>query len=69
MRFGDRKVIARERSDVSTNGVPRVHDGFLPSRPMCTDNAAMVAAAAWWRLLLSGPSPLELGAEPNLRFA
>ena len=24
--------------------------GFLPSRAMCTDNAAMVAAAGWWRL-------------------
>ncbi|MEY2569666.1 MAG: tRNA N6-adenosine threonylcarbamoyltransferase, partial [Acidimicrobiaceae bacterium] len=24
--------------------------GFLPSRTMCTDNAAMVAAAGWWRL-------------------
>ena len=30
--------------------------GFLPSRAMCTDNAAMVAAAAWWRLGADGPS-------------
>jgi N6-L-threonylcarbamoyladenine synthase len=40
--------------------------GFLPSRAMCTDNAAMVAAAAWWRLGADGPSPLDLGAHPNL---
>ena len=40
--------------------------GFLPSREMCTDNAAMVAAAAWYRLYLDGPSPLETGALPNL---
>ena len=40
--------------------------GFLPSRSMCTDNAAMVAAAAWWRLGADGPSPLDLGADPNL---
>ncbi|MEO6629497.1 MAG: tRNA (adenosine(37)-N6)-threonylcarbamoyltransferase complex transferase subunit TsaD [Aquihabitans sp.] len=40
--------------------------GFLPSRAMCTDNAAMVAAAAWWRLGSDGPSPLDLGANPNL---
>jgi len=41
---------------------------FLPSRSMCTDNAAMVGAAAWWRLQSDGPSPLDLGADPNLRL-
>jgi N6-L-threonylcarbamoyladenine synthase len=40
--------------------------GFLPSRAMCTDNAAMVAAAAWWRLRSDGPTPLDVGASPNL---
>jgi len=39
---------------------------FLPSRAMCTDNAAMVAAAAWHRLRLDGPSGLDVGAFPNL---
>ncbi len=43
--------------------------GFLPSRAMCTDNAAMVAAAAWWRLGSDGPSSLHTGADPNLRFS
>ena len=38
----------------------------LPSRAMCTDNAAMVAAAAWWRLQADGPTPLDAGAQPNL---
>ncbi|MGH9189354.1 MAG: tRNA (adenosine(37)-N6)-threonylcarbamoyltransferase complex transferase subunit TsaD [Acidimicrobiales bacterium] len=42
---------------------------FLPSRAMCTDNAAMVAAAAWWRYRLDGPTSLEAGAQPNLRLA
>ena len=39
---------------------------FVPSRAMCTDNAAMVAAAGWWRLHSDGPSPLDTGADPNL---
>jgi N6-L-threonylcarbamoyladenine synthase len=41
---------------------------FLPSRSMCTDNAAMVAAAGWYRLQSDGPSPLDTGASPNLRL-
>jgi N6-L-threonylcarbamoyladenine synthase len=41
---------------------------LLPSRSMCTDNAAMVAAAAWWRLAQDGPSPLDTGAQANLRL-
>jgi N6-L-threonylcarbamoyladenine synthase len=39
---------------------------FLPSRAMCTDNAAMVAAAGWWRFHQDGPSGLETGADPSL---
>ena len=42
--------------------------GFLPSRAMCTDNAAMVAATAWWRMQSEGQSPLDLGADPNLKL-
>jgi N6-L-threonylcarbamoyladenine synthase len=42
---------------------------FVPSRELCTDNAAMVAAAAWWRYRSDGPTPLDVGAAPNLRLA
>jgi N6-L-threonylcarbamoyladenine synthase len=35
---------------------------------MCTDNAAMIAAAGWHRLRLDGPTALDEGAHPNLRL-
>jgi N6-L-threonylcarbamoyladenine synthase len=40
--------------------------GFLPSRSLCTDNAAMTAAAGWHVLRADGPSGLDTGAYPNL---
>ena len=49
---------ARER------GLPTL----LPSRAMCTDNAAMVAAAGWWQLEHLGPTGLDAGAVPDLRL-
>jgi N6-L-threonylcarbamoyladenine synthase len=39
---------------------------FVPSRAMCTDNAAMVGATAWYRLRTDGPTPLDVPADPNL---
>jgi N6-L-threonylcarbamoyladenine synthase len=42
--------------------------GFLPSREMCTDNAAMIAAAGWHRLRSDGPTSLDVGAYPNMRL-
>jgi N6-L-threonylcarbamoyladenine synthase len=41
---------------------------FLPSRALCTDNAAMVAAAGHWRLTRGDRHGLDLGADPNLRL-
>ena len=41
----------------------------LPSIGLCTDNAAMVAAVAAWRLAADGPTPLEHGIDPGLRMA
>ena len=41
---------------------------FIPSRAVCTDNAAMVGATAWYRLRTDGPTPLDAGADPNLRL-
>jgi N6-L-threonylcarbamoyladenine synthase len=28
----------------------------------------MIAAAAWWRYQSDGPTPLDVGASPNLRL-
>jgi N6-L-threonylcarbamoyladenine synthase len=42
---------------------------LVPSLAMCTDNAAMIAAAGQWRLHHGAPSPLNLGADPNLELA
>ena len=42
---------------------------FLPSREMCTDNAAMVGATAWWRLASDGPTTLACEVDPGLRLA
>ena len=39
---------------------------FIPSRSMCTDNAAMVGATAWHRYRVDGATPLDVAADPNL---
>jgi N6-L-threonylcarbamoyladenine synthase len=42
---------------------------FFPSRALSTDNAAMIAAAAYPRLLAGDLASAELNADPNLRLA
>jgi N6-L-threonylcarbamoyladenine synthase len=43
-------------------------NAFLPPLSLCTDNGAMIAATAWWRLRSDGPTPLDAGADPNLKL-
>jgi N6-L-threonylcarbamoyladenine synthase len=39
---------------------------LVPDRAYCTDNAAMIGAAALWRLTNDGPTGLDAGADPSL---
>ena len=41
---------------------------FFPSRALSTDNAAMIAAAAYPHLLAGDLASSDLNAEPNLRL-
>ena len=41
---------------------------FIPSRSMCTDNAAMIGATACYRLRTDGPTPLDASVDPNLQL-
>lgn len=55
---------ARMKAMCETDGVHLV----LPSMAMCTDNAAMIASAGWYRLRQDGSSALDTGANPNLKL-
>lgn len=56
------------RTTLASQAADRGLTCFVPSRSMCTDNAAMVAAAAWWRRDVVEPAPLDIGANPALRL-
>ncbi|NBR66300.1 MAG: tRNA (adenosine(37)-N6)-threonylcarbamoyltransferase complex transferase subunit TsaD [Actinobacteria bacterium] len=57
------------RSEMQRRGSEAGVRVSLPSRAMCTDNAAMIAAAAWHRLRSDGPMDLDCGAYPNLKLS
>lgn len=56
------------RSEFASACAERGIDSLVPAREFCTDNAAMIAAAAHWRLLHDGPTSLSTGATPALRL-
>jgi len=43
--------------------------GFLPSRSMCTDNAAMIAACGYYRLQAGKTNGLDLDVTPGLKLS
>jgi N6-L-threonylcarbamoyladenine synthase len=54
------------RARVEASAAATGRRAFLPPRALCTDNAAMIAAAAFWRLEADGPTPLDDGVTPSL---
>jgi N6-L-threonylcarbamoyladenine synthase len=57
---------SRLRSRVADAAAASAHRAFLPPPALCTDNGAMIAATAWWRLEADGPTPLDAGIAPSL---
>jgi N6-L-threonylcarbamoyladenine synthase len=59
---------SRLRAKVADAAAASGRSVFLPPPALCTDNGAMIAATAWWRLRADGPTPLDAGADPNLKL-
>jgi N6-L-threonylcarbamoyladenine synthase len=58
--------LLRERFAAEAEAAGLAH--LIPDRALCTDNAAMIAAAAHYRLAADGPTGLDAGADPSLRL-
>ena len=61
----DPRLRARIRERVEALGIPV----FIPPTALCTDNAAMIAAAAHFRFEAGARSPLDLDIFPVLPIA
>lgn len=59
---------SRLRARVAEVAAATGRRALLPRPDLCTDNGAMVAAAAYARLRSDGPTPLDDGATPGLRL-
>jgi N6-L-threonylcarbamoyladenine synthase len=57
------------RARFASKAAPLGISVYFPSRALSTDNAAMIAAAAYPHLLAGHLASLDLNAEPNLRLA
>ncbi|MFM7616037.1 MAG: tRNA (adenosine(37)-N6)-threonylcarbamoyltransferase complex transferase subunit TsaD [Actinomycetes bacterium] len=59
---------SRLRARVAEAAAATGRAALLPRPGLCTDNGAMIAAAAFARLRADGPTPLDDGATPGLRL-
>ena len=59
---------SRLRQRVAEAATATGRRAFLPPKELCTDNGAMIAAAAWWQLGRDGPTSLDDGTDPNRRL-
>jgi N6-L-threonylcarbamoyladenine synthase len=57
---------SRLRSRVAESAAASGRRAFLPPPALCTDNGAMIAGTAWWRLEADGPTSLDAGIAPSL---
>lgn len=57
---------SRLRERVSEVAAATGRAAFLPPPALCTDNAAMIAATAAFRLAADGPTPLGAAVDPGL---
>lgn len=58
----------RLRTDLSNKAAKIVHRVIYPPPVLCTDNAAMIAGAAYYKYLRSAFAPLTLNAVPDLKL-
>jgi N6-L-threonylcarbamoyladenine synthase len=59
---------SRLRERVAEAAAATGRAALLPRPDLCTDNGAMIAAAAFARLAIDGPTALDDGATPSLRL-
>ncbi len=56
------------RAAVAELGAETGRAALVPPPELCTDNAAMIAATGFRRLVRDGPTPFDAGAAPSLRL-